>query len=144
MKWIDNIVYELINTYGTNNPYELCNQLNISIIKLESENKLLQNNKSIYIKFNESKIIFISDDLNLNHELFYLRHELGHIILQSNTQNSLNKNILNTYKFEKQANYFAFKLSNIELDEIEMYKMTIEQIASCIKVPYHALKQLVN
>ena len=145
MHWIDDIVLGLIDTYGTNNPYELCDALNIFIIKLEPVNKLLQDNHSVYIRdFYGKEIIFIRNNLHKKHELFYLRHELGHAILQPDIEHSLNKDLLNIPKFEKQADYFALKLSNIELDEIQMYQMTYEQIASCIEIPARALKQLVN
>ena len=145
MHWIDEIVLGLIDTYNTNNPYELCDELNIFIIKLEAENKLLQGNQSIYIRnFYGKEIIFIRNDLNKNHELFYLRHELGHAVLQPDIQHSSNKKLLNIPKFEKHADYFALRLSKIDFDEIYLHQMTYEQIASCIEVPSRALKQLVN
>lgn len=145
MYWIDDIVLGLIDTYGTNNPYELCDAMNIFIIKLEPENMLLRNNQSVYIRnFYGKEIIFIRNNLHKQYELFSLRHELGHAILQPDKDHSLKPNLLNIPKFEKQADYFALKLSNIELDEIQMYQMTYEQIASCIEIPARALKQLVN
>lgn len=142
MNWIDDTVIGIIDTYGTNNPYDLCDELNILIFKLEPGNKLLQGNDSIYIRnFYGNEVIFIRNDLYRNYELFYLRHELGHAILQPYINQS---KLLNMPKLEKQADYFALKLSQIELDEIEMHEMTIQQIASCIEVPIRALKQLAN
>lgn len=145
MNWIDEIVLGLTDKYNTNNPYELCDELNIRIFKLDPQNKLLKGNHSIYIRdFYGEEVIFIRNGLNEKHELFYLRHELGHAILQPDIHNSLNNNFLNIDKFEKQADYFALKLSNIQFDAIYMHQMTYEQIASCVEVPPRALKQLVN
>lgn len=46
--------------------------------------------------------------------------------------------------YRKEANYFTFKLIEIKFSEVEVYQMTIEQIASCLEVPGDALKQLVK
>ena len=142
MEWINDIVIGLIDTFGTNNPYELCDELNICIFKLEPENKLLQGNDSIYVRdFGDKEIIFIRNDLNIHHELFYLRHELGHAILQPDIKNS---KLINMHKFEKQADYFALKLSDFNFNAVDMYEMSYEQIASCLEIPSRVLKQLVS
>ena len=143
MKWIDDIVLGLIDLYNTNNPYELCDCLDIGIIKVNSDSLILSGNKSLYIRnyCNDNEVIFISNDLNPHHEEFYLRHELGHAILHVNITNS---NLTNLPKLEKQANYFAFRLSAMKLDDIELRDLTMEQIACCIEVPYIALKQFIN
>ncbi|KEH89576.1 PTS N-acetylglucosamine transporter subunit IIABC [Clostridium novyi A str. 4540] len=145
MQWIDEIIMGLIDRYETTDPYELCEKLNIFIIKVESSNIMLHGDPSLYIRnFYGKEVIIISDNLRLQYEMFYLRHELGHAILHTHVKNSLNKNLLNSLKLEKQADYFALKLSNIKFDKIQMYEMTIEQIASCVEIPPRALKQLVN
>lgn len=147
MKWIDEIIMGLIDTYNTRNPYELCEALNISIVKISSNHPLLKNQPSMYIRsfFGKGKeIIFISNTLYYSYEKFYLMHELGHAILHPYIQNSLNETLINIDKLEKQANYFAFKLANLAIDSIDMENLTLEQIASCLEVPEKALKQLVN
>ncbi|MBU5269438.1 ImmA/IrrE family metallo-endopeptidase [Clostridium cochlearium] len=145
MNWIDQIALGLIDTYHTNDPYELCDLLNIKIIKVDHNNIMLQGDPSLYIRdYFGKEVIFIRNDLIKNHELFYLCHELGHAVLHINITNSLNKHLINIPKLEKQADYFALKLSQIELDEIELCEMTIDQIASCLEVPVRALGQLVS
>lgn len=145
MKWINQIALGLMDTYHTNDPYELCDLLNIKIIKVDYNNIMLQGDPSLYIRdYFGKEVIFIRNGLIKKHELFYLRHELGHAVLHINITNSLNKHLINIPKLEKQADYFALKLSQLELDEIEMHKMTIEQIASCVQIPSRALKQLIN
>lgn len=147
MKWIDEIILGLTDTYGTNNSYELCRVLNILIIKVNPFNRLLNGEPSLYIR-NLFEIgreaIIIMNNLHYSYEKFYIMHELGHAILHPNIINSWNENLANIGKLEKQANYFAFKLSKLKFDPISMKNFTIEQIASCLKVPEKALKQLVN
>jgi len=145
MVWIDEIISGILETYRTNDPYELCDELGIYIFKLDPSSSILAKDESIYFrKLYDHEVIFIRDDLPLNHERFYIRHELGHAILHPELKNSYNKNLINKYKLEKQANYFAFKLTDITFDEAELHNMTLEQIASCIGIPYAALKQLAN
>jgi Zn-dependent peptidase ImmA (M78 family) len=74
-------------------------------------------------------------------EEFALRHELGHAILHPKISCS---SYVNTGKIDKQADYFALALSGITFDLIEMQDMTLQQIASCVEVPYEPLYQLVN
>lgn len=136
---INNIVIGIIETYGTNDPYEILYEIGVTIVEVDKNHPMLLGKNSVFI--DTLKMIFIRNDLNYNYKLFYLRHELGHILLHLDSKNML---LPNEYKFEKQADYFALKLSQIELDEIEMHEMTIEQIASCVEVPVRALKQLVN
>ena len=145
MEQIDEIIVGLIDTYGTNCPYKLCAALGIDIIKVDKTDYILCKNNSAYIRnYFESETIFIRNDLDEEKEVFYIKHELGHAILHPNIQNSLNKRLLNKHKIEKQANYFAFKLSNVQFDEIELEDMTLEQIASCVGIPHAVLKQLAN
>lgn len=145
MHWIDDIVLGLIDMYSTNDPYELCDLLNIKIKKVSPNSLILASNNSLYIRnYYGEEIIYIKNDLSLSIEKFYISHELGHAILHPDIKNSLNSNLINIDKLEKQANYFAFRLRKIQFNEIELHQLTLEQIASCVEVPFHALKQLVN
>jgi Zn-dependent peptidase ImmA (M78 family) len=143
MDWIDEIV--LVETYGTNDPYELCDLLEIQIINTDANSAILSGYNSVYFRcFHGQEIIYIRNDLNTSHKEFYLRHELGHAILHTHILNSLNEGLVNIGKNEKQANYFALKLSEIIFDEIELKQFTLEQISSSLEIPLVALKQLAN
>jgi Zn-dependent peptidase ImmA (M78 family) len=136
---IDEIVLGIMETYGTNNPYEILDAMDISIIEVDDDNPILLGKNSVFI--DTLNTVFIKNELHQKHKMFYLRHELGHIILHLDAHNiSLPKED----KHEKEADYFALKLSQLEFDEIMMYQMTYEQIASCLEVPIRALKQLVK
>ncbi|KMT21567.1 ImmA/IrrE family metallo-endopeptidase [Clostridium cylindrosporum] len=144
MKWIDTIVTGLSELYGSTDPYDLCDALNIKIIRINKTSFILRNEAAIYIRdFNNNETIFLRDDLSYKEESFYLAHEIGHAVLHPEIRNSFNKNLINTDKLEKQADYFALKLINITIDEIEMYGMTISQIACSLELPERALKQLI-
>lgn len=144
--WIDDILVGIENNYGTNNIYDLCESLEIKVILLESSSVLLSGNDSFYCRnFLNQESIFIRNDLSLNCEKFILAHEVGHAVLHTYMCGStLNRKLLNTGKYENQANYFALKFLNIEFDEIELKEMTLNQISSCLGLPCAPLLQLVN
>lgn len=139
MKWIDEIVIGILDYYETNDPYDILAAIGVQITKTDKSNPILLKKNCIFIA--ELNLIYIRDDLVLEYELFFLRHELGHILLHLDSTNTY---IINHGKIEKQANYFAFKLSNITFDEIELYEMTIEQISCSLAMPQTALKQIMN
>ncbi|GFZ30747.1 ImmA/IrrE family metallo-endopeptidase [Clostridium zeae] len=144
MQWIDNIVLGLVDEYGTRDVYELCDCLEIEIRGLDPSSIILNGHEAFYYRhFNGAEIIFISNKLENPLKEFVLKHELGHALCHTGI---LSAGFLysNIHKLEKQANYFAFKLSDISFDKVELREMTLEQIASCLEIPYEPLKQLVN
>lgn len=142
MKWIDNIILGLIDKYNTYNIYELCDCLNIRIIKLDHNSILLKGKEAFYYRdINNKEIIFIRNNLELNLEEFVLKHELGHALCHPDL---LYAGYSNIGKLEREANYFALKLSNIELNKVELTGMSIEQIAAYIKIPCDVLKIFIN
>lgn len=144
MEWINDIILGLTEMYGTNDVYDLLDCLNIIIIKLDKENILLNHNDAFYYRnYFGNEVIFIRNDLPLNYEKFVLAHELSHAIIHINAETAA-FSLVNSGKLEQQANYFAFKLSNIKFDEIELTQMSVEQIASWLELPCEPLKQLVN
>ena len=114
MKWIDNVIMGLYELHGSTNPYDLCDCLNIDLIKTTKDKFFLKTEYALYIRdFNGKEVIFIRDDLSKSEEMFYLSHELGHAVLHPNISNSLNRDLINKGKLENQADYFALKLNNI-------------------------------
>lgn len=135
--WIDQILNGIEESYDTINIYDLYDILEIEIQRLEKNNILLRGNESFYYRnFLGREVVFIRNDLNIYLEKFILAHELGHAILHTYVYKAaFNKDLINIGKLEKQANYFAFKLLNIDLDPIEFEGFTIEQIASSLYLP---------
>ena len=131
MHWIDNIILGLIESFNTQNVYELCDCLDIEIRCVEPHSPLLNKNKSFYYRiFGEKEIIFINGKLENPLKDFIIKHELGHALLHTNI---LYSSMCNTGKLERQANYFALRLSNITFDEVELQGMTLNQIANCLR-----------
>lgn len=141
MDWIDDIITGLIETYNTNNIYELYDLLDIQIIRLDKNNILLKGNDGFYQRnYFDQEIVFIDEDLDYQYEKFVLAHELGHAILHTTIYTAaFNINFINTGKFEKQATYFALKLSNIKIDPIDFEGLSIEQISCALYVPKDCL-----
>ena len=114
MEWIDSIVVGLIELYGTRDVYELCDALEIEIRAVSPSNIMLHGRESHYYRyFGDREIIFIADTIQDGHEKdFILKHELGHALCNTDVTCAAysNKNI---GKIERQANYFAMKLSNL-------------------------------
>ena len=144
MKWIDYIVAGLEEEHGTLDVYEICDSRKILILEVDSSARMLKGHKAFYYRnLDEKEVILISNALDEHLKEFILKHELGHAICHPGMLSAA-FTYSNKGKYEKQANYFAFKLSNISFDKIEFEGMTIEQIACCLKVPLDPLKQITN
>ncbi|MCR3758719.1 ImmA/IrrE family metallo-endopeptidase [Clostridium felsineum] len=143
MEWIDNIILGLIDKFNTRDVYELCDCLNIKIVKLPFDSILLRKKDALYYRdYKDNEIIFINNTLPFSLEKFILAHELGHALCNPNLLCAA-FTFSNKGKFEKQANYFAFKLSNIKFDEVALMGMSLEQIAAYIEIPYKVLRQFI-
>lgn len=140
--WIDDTIIGLKETYNTNNIYDIYDFLGIKIIKLDPGNILLNGNEAFYHRdYFENEVVFIRNDLE--YEKFILAHELAHALLHTHIyEAAFNKNLLNVGKLEKQANYFAFKLLNLELDPINYKGFTVEQIACTLGLPNSILRAI--
>lgn len=144
MDWIDDIILGLVDQYNTTDIYELCDAEFIEIIKLDSSNILLREKDAFYYRdFEDKEVIFIRNNLHPLIEQFILKHELGHALCHPDLLGAA-YTFSNKGKLERQANYFALKLSNLSLDEVELREMTLEQIACYVGIPYEPLKQLVD
>ncbi|WP_238886515.1 ImmA/IrrE family metallo-endopeptidase [Clostridium sp. YIM B02551] len=145
MDWIDEIILGLIDRYKTNNVYDLCNCLGIEIIKLDSRNILLANSKAFYYRnIDDLEVIYLRNNLIHEEEEFILKHELGHAILHPELSTQIYKNpFKNLGKYEFQANYFAFRLSNIDFNSIEFENLSLEQISRYIGIPYDVLERII-
>lgn len=140
--WIDEIVLGLIDKFDTSNIYELCESMGIEIVKLEPTSIMLQAKEAYYYRdFDYNEVIFIRNNLHPLLEQFILKHELGHALCHPDVLHAA-YTFSNIGKLEKQANYFAFKISNITLDEVYLKEMTLEQIASYVGIPYKVLQQV--
>lgn len=108
MNWIDEIIQGTFELYGTSDPFELCDYLEIVIQKTNRDSVILKGQSSMYIRnFCNKECIFYIEGLRYKRLKFYIMHELGHALLHPDVMIS---NLTNDLKLEKQANYFAIKM----------------------------------
>ena len=134
------IVSGLLETYGTLNPYELCEYLGIEIIKSNLGNDI----KGFFQRTPEGyEIVHINSELD-EHEMKYIcAHELGHAILHTDV--SLGFFIENTLqvknKYEIQADKFAAELLvAFDFNEQLGSDLCIDQLSSILCVPEKLIK----
>ncbi len=122
-------VNQLIRKFGTNNPYDIARELNISVTFEELG--------SIYGYYNSPlrmKQIHINQNLPEHLKKFTCAHELGHAIMhpKSNTPFLKNNTFLSVQKMEIEANKFATELL-ISDDVISDHKnFTTGQLAALL------------
>lgn len=127
MRNIKEVVQKLKDKYNTNDPYKICDELDIWVYK-EPLGKI----KGHYTKYEGVKVFFINDNLNHVESKFCCAHELGHAILHPDSNKYFN--MAYTYfiheKAEIEADKFAAELL-IDDELIEEYKgYSIETISN--------------
>lgn len=133
---IKNIANNLAEKYGTRNPYELCDFLNIPVLYNN-----LGNIKGLFQNVQGSPVIHLNNSLSEDEIKPVLAHELGHALLHK----ELNVCFLNNYtfcitdKYENEANKFAAHLliDDKDLDTFSSgYEyVTIEQLSMHFRIP---------
>lgn len=100
-------VKELVNLYGTRDPYMLCKFLDIKIFCFD-----LENIKGIYKKVVGNKYIILNKSLSSFGKERVLAHELGHVILHDDDVIYMKDTFMfpKHDKFEVEANTFAADL----------------------------------
>lgn len=146
LTWIDEYVDGVIDYCYTNDVIEIYNTLNITIIDVDKDYSLLQGSDAMYIRnYLGAEVVFIRDDLPYQYRKFVLAHELGHAILHVEIAKAAYSNkLIIKGKLERQADYFACKLLNIEVDEVSHYGLTIEQISRHLYIPEGNLEYIIK
>ena len=137
MDWIDKYVEGIIDYCNTKDVFEICEVLSIYISVINEDSFILKGNDAIYIRdYFDNEIIFIKEDLHYKYKKYLIAHELGHAILHVELETTAyNKGLIIKGKLERQADYFAIRLLDIELDCISLVGLDKEQLARelCIK-----------
>ena len=144
MNWIDEMVIGLIVTYSTTDVYEICDSLGITINRVNKDYPFLFGKNAMYEKTEDGEeTICVKNGLYKNSERFAIAHELGHAMLHSELLD-LSFSCPNTGKIDREANYFAFKLHNIDIDKYQISHLTSEQLAYVIDLNPELLDVLMN
>lgn len=126
--------------YGTNDPFRICSELDVTVYYGD----LPENVNGFFFKYFKNHIIVLNDTLSYEQRRITAAHELGHILLHGATntfQLSAYTN-LSVEKLEKQADYFASCL--LIDDETMNYNnysdseaVTVNNIAQINRVPQY-------
>jgi len=136
---IKDIVSGLIELCDTKDPFELCNCLDIILLKHDLGEELLG---FFQRTIHGAELLHINNRLDYYTQRYICCHELGHAILQPHLSLSffIEHPLQIKSKFEMEADQFAAELL-LEDNIITDYKnLTIEQIAAVEKVPVNLVK----
>lgn len=139
MKGLRDIVIGLIELYGTNDVFELCDYLDINIIEKENLKFESYFNRNLY----GDEFIYISNNLDIKKKRELIAHELGHAILHTDLAVAYyNNSLLNKPKIEKEANEFAAELlvQDEDLNSCIFDNQTVEELAYCLEVSENVVK----
>ena len=137
MKEIETVASGIIERYGTSSPFELCDFLDIPVLKLE----LPRSTQGFCFRKGRGKpVIVLNQDLRHREGEYCCAHELGHVLLhpQLNAQAMLDLTNLCEQRFEREADYFAACLfidPNLSEWNRTYRPLTLEQIASLSGLP---------
>ncbi|SKB00050.1 protein of unknown function [Caloramator quimbayensis] len=140
---IVDIVNGLLETYGTLNPFELCDYMDIKIIY----SNLGEEIKGFFQRTpNNYEIIHLNSDLVPEEKKYICAHELGHAILHTDLSMSFFiENALQVKnKYEIQADKFAAELLLYDIESnYEINGLTISQLSSYYGVPEHIIEMKI-
>ena len=146
LKWIDSYVEGLKEYCYSDDVYDICDCLGISLVRLDPASSLLMGGKAMYIRdYFDAESIFVRNDLSRYYEKCIIAHELAHAVLHTEVFSAaFNPKLLNRGKLEKQADYFAVKLLSIDIDMVFYEGFTIEQVASAEDMPISIAEHASN
>lgn len=143
MNDVRDIAMGLKDLYDTNDPFDLCRNLDICLLIHDLGEELLgffqRTPKGI-------EILHINNRLDYYMQKYICCHELGHAILQPELSISffIENPLIIQNKFEIEADTFAAELL-LDDDILDKYKeFTIEQIAAAEYVPIRLVELKLN
>lgn len=123
---VRNVVSDIVDRYGTRDPYELCDLMGIQVTKHP-----LTDINGYSLEILGIRQIILSDSLDGCTEKYVLAHELGHTVMHSGFSGAylMYCTGLAVNKIEKEADAFAAELLITDDILTENMDMTISQLA---------------
>lgn len=134
MDFIQSKVYDLSKKYGTRNPFELAEFLNINVIHWDLHDEI----NGFYQYEKRNQIIFLNNKLSNVNQFVVCAHELGHAVLHRRSSMPFMRSytLFSIDKIEVEANKFAAYLLIPDESLFDSYEqMTIYDIATLYNVP---------
>lgn len=124
---------DLLEKYGTNDPFELCDVMNLPVVAADLPESV--RGFSIYIK--SRHIIYLNEILDTPMQRQVCAHELGHIILhpEHNLIFMLEHTMFVYEKFEQEADQFCASL--LFEEEMLAEATTVQELAQVAGVDLH-------
>jgi len=133
-KEINDIIKELIEKTGSTDIYDIISSFSINIKKHPG--------KTFYCQINGKKYIYLDENLSEDITPFVLAHELGHAVLHKEEIYHYSPLSITKTATEREADYFAFKLLDKEIDP--SYEYTISQYAKMLNVNEEVIKYITQ
>lgn len=117
---------ELARKFQTRNPFEIIQGLNVILVFAP-----LIDTRAFYQYFQRNNIIYIGENLPDREKMFECAHEMGHMFLhkKANAIFMDSRTLLNTNRYEKEADTFAMDLLIDDNTLIEYQDYSIEQLS---------------
>ncbi|MGY3186498.1 ImmA/IrrE family metallo-endopeptidase [Lysinibacillus sp. TE18511] len=134
MDFIQSKVDDLCKKYGTRNPFELAEFLNINVIHWDLHYEI----NGFYQYEKRNQIIFLNNNLSYDDQRVVCAHELGHAVLHrcSSVPFMRANTLFSIDRLEVEANKFAAYLLIPDESLFDSYdQMTIYDIATLFNVP---------
>lgn len=137
-------VKELISTYGTAEPLELCEEM--GIITVDHELPSCVNGFTVRVR--DIPFIVLNSELNYYERRVTMAHELGHIVLHKGT-NSVELSCNTSFcvsKYEREADCFAVcLLMQAELSSFEGHEcVTAEEVSQMTHIPMSMVEKALS
>lgn len=116
MPYIKGKVAELVEQSGTNNPFEIASQKNITVLYSDLGDTL-----GFFFAHRRSKFIHLHNGSSESKNRFVCAHELGHVFLHPGISTPFMRKctLLSVDRIEKEANTFAIRLLTYNANIIE-------------------------
>ena len=132
---------ELARRFQTRNPFEIIQGLNVILLFVP-----LIDTKAFYQYFQRNNIIYIDENLSKTEQTFECAHEMGHMLLHKNANTIFmdSRTMLNTNRYEKEADTFAMDLLIDDDILIEYQGYNIERLSRLLRYEQRLIELRLN